>query len=1169
MFNRIIQWMVLTSLVMAPSFVFAQEEVGFNMDWARFLSRSDLIWTELPTGWTDGPFVGNGIIGTVFWQKDSALYFEISRTDAYDHRNNSSIYNGRYRMPNGNFLLRWQGQNPRGQMRLDLWNAEVRGEVLTGQGKISVRAFAHAVDEIIMLDVLTEGNERLDFEWQPDICQTSRTEQQNKDDTLPYPPQVRKTVDGVTVSVQEMPESKRYDTQGRGAGQFATGWKIVETGKGMYRIYISQAHSWPGTSAGQQAVDHIKRAAATDRRAFVETHRDWWHNFYQQSFLSLPNSRLESFYWIQMYKMASATRGDRPMMDLAGPWYLRGTKWPGIWWNLNIQAAYSPFYASNHNDLANSLIDWMMKYRDNLEANAGGGGRYAIGRSTPITLERKCPTSGYEAGNLGYALHNVWEQYRSTMDDGLLREKLYPFIKGHYRFFMDYYVEKNADGRYHLKPSASPEYTREGYPPPRDCNYNLSIFKWMLRAMVYADDRLKLNDPAVAEVKTVLANLVDYPAHPQEGFMVGAGQPFAYSHRHWSHLFMIYPFYEYTYDDPAQGELIDRSLTHWLSYSEAFRGYSWLAAASMQAMKGEGDRALESILKSLDHSRFPAQPNTFYIEGSPVIETPLMAARSIQDMVLTSYNGIIRVFPAMPATWQEAAFHNFRAEGAFLVSAARQNAKTVFIRIESLAGEPCFVKPGMTGEIKAIGKRNYKVTRAREGIVQIDLGKGESVILYTGSEPELKIAPAATGEPENYWGTITKAAKGNILPTGTVPQEDAAATAAPEARLDYTPGQPPRFWSVATAETVMARWPDYRQAYWNAWTYVNGYMLYGFEMLYRSTGDERYLNYIKKYIDSLVDENGGFRDAVTSRGKTQKIAFTNLDNMMTGNTLVMLYEQTKEEKYKKAADTIFKAFAGYPRNDDGGFWHAHSMPGQMWIDGIFMGQMFLTRYGKSIGQSEYAWDEATRQIIVYAKRGQAGNSGLYLHGIYEPGHGEKAARWADPQTGLSPEVWSEGLGWYALIVVETLADLPKSHPRRSEVEDIYRRLAAGLKRTQDEETSRWFQVVDKGDRADNWTDTSGSAMFTYALQKGIELGLIDKTEYGSTVKKGYKGIIDNARINEKGLLDIYSACDGLGVQADYDKYIHYKKMINAKEAVAGFLWATAIIEKAELETPRK
>lgn len=406
----------------------------------------------------------------------------------------------------------------------------------------------------------------------------------------------------------------------------------------------------------------------------------------------------------------------------------------------------------------------------------------------------------------------------------------------------------------------------------------------------------------------------------------------------------------------------------------------------------------------------------------------------------------------------------------------------------------------------------------------------------------------------------------NALAAG---ERDAAVTAVPGAHLDYAPGQVPKFWSVAAADTIMARWPDFSQAYFNAWTYVNGYELYGFEMLSKATGDPKYFDYTKRYIDEFVDADGNFRGVRTAKGQTNTPSFGNLDNMMTGNTLVWMYEVTKDERYHVAADKIRRALDHYPRNRNGGFWHNQRMNGQMWIDGVFMGEMFVIRYGKSIGDSEWCWDEATRQIGLYALLAQRGDSGLYFHGFFEPGHGGKPPGWANPQTGLSPEVWSEGLGWYALVLTETLADLPKDHPRRAELDGIYRRLAAGLKRTQDPASGRWYQSVDKGDRPDNWTDTSGSAMFTYTLAKGIELGLLDRSEYGPVVAKGYQGITASAKINDRGLLDIYSACDGVGVQVDYAHYIHFKKSINAKEAVAGFLWATAIVEGPRLAELRK
>ena len=91
----------------------------------------------------------------------------------------------------------------------------------------------------------------------------------------------------------------------------------------------------------------------------------------------------------------------------------------------------------------------------------------------------------------------------------------------------------------------------------------------------------------------------------------------------------------------------------------------------------------------------------------------------------------------------------------------------------------------------------------------------------------------------------TFAADGTAATTAA-PAAGAASTTAsadPQAHLDYAPGQAPKFWSVAAAETVMARWPDFTKAYFNGWTYVNGYELYGFEMLYRATGDKKYFDY--------------------------------------------------------------------------------------------------------------------------------------------------------------------------------------------------------------------------------------------------------------------------------------------------------------------------------------
>jgi len=350
--------------------------------------------------------------------------------------------------------------------------------------------------------------------------------------------------------------------------------------------------------------------------------------------------------------------------------------------------------------------------------------------------------------------------------------------------------------------------------------------------------------------------------------------------------------------------------------------------------------------------------------------------------------------------------------------------------------------------------------------------------------------------------------------------------------------------SIAVAESIMSRFPDPDKIPFKRWCYVQGYVLSGFEKLWARTGDPKYFNYIKKFVDQHVTADGNIRDF---KGDS-------LDDMMSGTMIIAVYKKAGEKKYRLAADKVREAFKDYPRNSDGGFWHGRSRPNEMWIDGVFMGQMFLIRYGAVIGDQDYCFNEATRQILILASHCRKGDSGLFLHAYDEA----RSVAWADPVTGLSPEVWSEGLGWYALILIETLKVLPLAHPNRAQVMSILQDLIEGLRKTQDPKTGLWYQVVDKGDRANNWHDTSGSAMFVYTIQSAIDLGYISPTKYVPIVKRGYDGIISKAIINKDSLVDIYDACDGVCVQRSYENYINYPKRVNAKEAVGSFLWASVI-----------
>jgi hypothetical protein len=506
-------------------------------------------------------------------------------------------------------------------------------------------------------------------------------------------------------------------------GGYATAWQ--EIGEAGSRRTVLLSVGW-GKDALKQATDAVAKAANPSVPELEASHRAWWHAFYPASFLSVPDTRLESFYWIQMYKLASATRADRPAIDLMGPWF-NETPWPRIWWNLNIQLTYYPVYAANHLELGESLCRMIDAGKENLAKNAKefAEDSEAVGRTTGYDC--KGNVSG-ELCNYPWALHNYYMQYRYSMDDAMLRDRLLPRM----RRAMNYYyhvMAEGADGKLHVTKGQSPEYHKEG--GHADCNIDLALVRWICGALVESCERLKIDDPLLPKWKDTLARLTPYPAD-ENGLMVSADTPWKMSHRHYSHLLMIYPLYVMNWEQPENRDLITKSFDHWMSMPEAFRGYSYTGAASICAQIGRNNDTAKYLHFFVDaKGKYGLLPNTHYTEAGPVIETPLSGARTMQDMLIQSWGGKIRVFPGVPDDWKDATFDKLRAEGAFLVSASRKNGKTEWVRVESLAGEPCRVKAGM-GEVES----DRPVKPLGDGVIELDLKKGESALLWPkGARP--------------------------------------------------------------------------------------------------------------------------------------------------------------------------------------------------------------------------------------------------------------------------------------------------------------------------------------------------------------------------------------------------------------------------------------------------
>lgn len=395
------------------------------------------------------------------------------------------------------------------------------------------------------------------------------------------------------------------------------------------------------------------------------------------------------------------------------------------------------------------------------------------------------------------------------------------------------------------------------------------------------------------------------------------------------------------------------------------------------------------------------------------------------------------------------------------------------------------------------------------------------------------VAFPGTGSWTN-WRTASVTA---TLSAGANTVRATASTSSGGPNLDsLTAGENPgrTDWSVAMVESTMAR---YTPSTIGGWSYPVGLYLYGQYLVYQRTHDARYLSYIRSWVDRFVDSSGNIGQS-----------FSNLDSMLAGRLLVIMYHETHLAKYRTAAAKIRTRLNTYPRTSDGGFWHAtsSSRQHQLWADGVFMVNPFLAEYGREFGDTAYAYDEVTKQLTVYGSHLQVAN-GLLKHAYDE----SKTQSWADPATGLAPEHWCRAIGWYAMATVDILDIVPTNQPRRAQMLTILQKLAAGLEHYQDPATGRWFQIVDKGSRSDNWTETSCSSMFAFALSRAVQQHYID-AHYDAVAKRAYQGVLAKISLGGDGRTNLTDITIGTNV-GDYAYYIARTRATNDFHGLGAFL----------------
>jgi hypothetical protein len=289
-----------------------------------------------------------------------------------------------------------------------------------------------------------------------------------------------------------------------------------------------------------------------------------------------------------------------------------------------------------------------------------------------------------------WTCHNLYRHYRCSMDEKMGKEILFPVLKRAVNYHRHFLTE-GKDGRLHLPKTHSPEYGEA-----EDANYDLSLLTWGCKTLLELDKTFGTQDPLATEWQRILDKLVPFPKD-QQSYFVGAGMPFEKSHRHFSHLMMIYPLGLVTPEKDG-ADWIKSNLDHWHEKPAALQGYSFTGGIAMASILNDGQRAQ----KLLDGFKPFLQPNTLYREAgtAPVMETPLHCATALQEMALRSQNGEIHVFPALSPKWEKSVFRDFTAEGGFHVSAAAAKGKTSWLVLTAPFGGEVLLTGKGVGDLK-------------------------------------------------------------------------------------------------------------------------------------------------------------------------------------------------------------------------------------------------------------------------------------------------------------------------------------------------------------------------------------------------------------------------------------------------------------------------------------
>lgn len=728
---------------------------------------NNLVFSELAATWDEAMPLGNGMVGQLVWQKKGKLRFSLDRADLWDLRPMENIdfdkwkftdvyehwKNDEYSKVQAAFDVPYDqlpapSKIPAGALEFDI---EKLGKVqsvkldlktatciIEWESGTKLTAFVHAEKPV--------GWYRFENLKQPVEIVLDSPAYNRESDQGPTD-QSRNNLNELGYAQGEIKKGKNfytYNQQGWGdfSYQIHTEWQ--EDGNsltGCWSVSSSNKGWEPRPEAKQVVSDEFKKGMDNS----WDEHLNWWTQFWSQSDVSIPDSLLQKQYYLEMYKFGSVARADAPPIALQAVWTADHGKlppWKGDFHHdLNTQLSYWPSYTGNYLDLEEGFINWLWKYRPTFK-------KYTLdyfeteGMNVPgVTTLEGAPMGGWIQYSMGptvscWLSHHFYLHWRYTMDREFLEQKAYPWIKD-VAVFIDQLSVKE-DGIRKLPISSSPEIYNNSRKAwfAETTNFDLALIHWTFKKA--AEMARELNLIAEAEKwEQILAKWPELAVDPETGLMFAPGLPYNESHRHLSHLMGFHPLglVDFSNGDEDK-EIIQNTLDNLEKQgTDWWTGYSFSWQGNLYARAFEGEKAAE-VLRIF--AECFCLKNSFHVNGDQckagyskmtyrpfTLEGNFAFASAIQDMLIQSHTGVVKLFPAIPDDWHNVSFSSLRTVGAFLVSSTMKNGNVNELGIYSEKGG----KITINNPFKNADFFCDKPYHLNENILTIELKKDENVIL--------------------------------------------------------------------------------------------------------------------------------------------------------------------------------------------------------------------------------------------------------------------------------------------------------------------------------------------------------------------------------------------------------------------------------------------------------